>query len=177
LKPIIAEVITFGYGSNVSISSTSHKVNRQLITICTKCLDEYNHKGYERKLQQLQQFVTENNACLNNSNGQGGVTADSTKDNIMLAFKLLVINSNNNNEKKNTITAITATTSIVSNFDSDNDDGGCLFYHAVRMAYDQSEDVRTYFRNHPSKINPENKSLWPLRYQAYKEYSNIFLHC
>jgi hypothetical protein len=57
-------------------------------------LDEYNHKARERKLQGLQRFVAENNACLNNSNGQraitiGGVidikTADSAKGNIMFA--------------------------------------------------------------------------------------------
>lgn len=151
-------------------------LNRQLITICMKCLDKYNHKEYERKLQRLERLVTENNACLNNSNGQGTVTiggvidiktAYKAKDKIMLAFKLLAINSNNNNEKKNTIA--TTTISIPSNFDSDTDDGH-LFYHAVRMAYDQSEDVRTYFRNNPSKINPNNAALWPLRYQAYKEY-------
>jgi hypothetical protein len=56
-------------------------------------------------------------------------------------------------------------------FDSDNNNNdGYLFFHAVRMAYDQSEYVRKYFRNNPSKINPDNKCLWPLRYQAYKEY-------
>jgi hypothetical protein len=144
-------------------------------------LDDYNHKGYERKLQRLQQFADENNACLNNSNARrrvtiGGVidikTADSAKDNIMLACSklLLAVNANNNNEKKKNSIDAAVITSIDSNFESDNNDDGCLFYHAVRMTYDQSEDVRTYFRNNPSKINPNNKSLWPLRYQAYKEY-------
>jgi hypothetical protein len=166
---------------NQNISSTSHKINRRQITIYTKCLDDYNHKGYERKLQRLQQFADENNACLNNSNARrrvtiGGVidikTADSAKDNIMLACSklLLAVNANNNNEKKKNSIDAAVITSIDSNFESDNNDDGCLFYHAVRMTYDQSEDVRTYFRNNPSKINPNNKSLWPLRYQAYKEY-------
>jgi hypothetical protein len=141
-------------------------------------LDEYNHKGYELNLQRLQQFVSENNACLNNNNGQrkvtiGGVidikTADHARDKILLAYKLLAINSNNNNGKENNITTVIR---IVSNFDYDNDNS-CLFYHSVRMAYDQSEDVRTYFRNNPSKINPNNKSLWPLRYKADKEYGII----
>jgi hypothetical protein len=106
----------------------------------------------------------------------GGVidikTADHARDKILLAFKLLLaMNSNNNNRKKKNIisTAATIATSIDSNFESDNNDDGCLFYHAVRMTYDQSEDVRTYFRNNPSKINPNNKSLWSLRYRAYKE--------
>lgn len=144
-------------------------------------MDEYNHKVHEQELQRLQLFVTENNVCLNNSNGQrtvtiGGVidikTAYNAKDKIMLAFKLLAINSNNSNneKKKNTINTVPTVSSIASNFNYDNDDG-CLFYHAVRMAYDQSEDVRTSFRNNPSKITPNNAALWPLCYQAYKEYS------
>jgi hypothetical protein len=131
-------------------------------------LDEYNHKGFE------------NNACLNNSNGRrkitiGGVidikTADSARDKILLALKvLLAINSKNNNNGKKKNNMNTTNTPIASNFAYNNNHDGCLFYHAVRMAYDQSEDVRTYFRNNPSKINSNNKSLWPLCYQAYKEY-------
>jgi hypothetical protein len=161
--------------------------NRQLITICTKCLDTYNHKEYERKLRRLERLVADNNACLNNGNGKyaviiGGVidikTAYKAKDRIMLAFKL-AINSNNDNERKNTIDA-DSTTNIASNFDYDYDDDVVsnnnnnnndeLFYNAVRMAYDQSEDVRRYFRNNASRINPNNKRLWPLRYQAYKQF-------
>jgi hypothetical protein len=114
------------------------------------------HKMLGWKLQRLQRFVAENNACLNNSNGRrrvtiGGVidikTANNAKGKIMLACKLLAINSNNNNEEKN---SIYTTISITSNFDSDYNNG-CLFYHAVRMAYDQSKDVRTYFRNNLPK--------------------------
>jgi hypothetical protein len=147
-----------------------------------KCLDEYNHKAYERKLQRLELLVTENNAWLNNNNGQrtvtiGGVidikTAYKAEDEIMLAFKL-AINSNNNNEKENTIDT-DSTTNIASDYDYDdvvnnNNNYDELFYNAVRMAYDQSEDVRKYFNNNPSRISPKNKTLWPLRYQAYKEY-------
>ena len=149
-----------------------------------KCLDEYNHKAYERKLQRLELLVTENNACLNNINGQrtvtiGGLidikTAYNAKDKIMLAFKL-AINSNNNNEKKNDIDT-DSSTNIVSNFDYDEDNVvnnynnyDELFYDAVRMAYDQSEDVCKYFSNNPSRTSPKNKGMWPLRYQAYKQF-------
>jgi hypothetical protein len=68
-------------------------LNRQLITICLKCMDKYNHKKYEQQLQRLERFVAENNACLNDGNGQravtiGGVidieTAHKAKDKIML---------------------------------------------------------------------------------------------
>jgi hypothetical protein len=34
-------------------------LNRQLITICSKCFHKYNHKKYERKLQRLERFVAE----------------------------------------------------------------------------------------------------------------------
>jgi hypothetical protein len=149
-------------------------LNRQLITICMKCMDNYSHKKHEQQLQQVQRFVAENNACLNNRNGKceviiGGVidieTANNAKDKIMLACKLLAINSKS--KKKNSVIG----TTIASNFDSDEgSDDDCLFYNAVRMAYDQSEDVRRYFRNNPSKISPKNAGLWPLRYQSYKQF-------
>jgi hypothetical protein len=153
-------------------------LNRQLITICMKCLDKYNHKEYERKLQRLERLVTENNACLNNGNGRrtvtiGGVidikTADNAKDQIMLLLACsLAINSKS--RKKNSIIA-TNTTAYNFGFDDVNDvDEDYLFYSAVRMAYDQSEDVRKYFCNNPFRISFKNKRLWPLRYQAYKEY-------
>jgi hypothetical protein len=154
--------------SNQSISNTNHKINRRQITICMKCLDEYNHKECEQKVQRLDRFVSNNNACLNNGNGKwevtiGGVidieTAGKAKEKIMLALKLAIITNNN---KKNSA-AITS--------DVDEVDDEYLFYEAVRMAYDHSEDVRRYFRNNPSKVRPKNAALWPLRYQAYKEYS------
>jgi hypothetical protein len=126
-------------------------LNRQLITICLKCMDKYKHKKYEPQLQRLERFVDENNACLNNSNGQrtvtiGGVidieTADKAKEKIMLALKL-AMNANNNNKKNSS--------AITSDVDDDY-----LFCRAVRMAYDQSELVHIYFRNNPSKISANN---------------------
>jgi hypothetical protein len=148
-------------------------LNRQPISICMKCMDKYNHKKHEQQLQRLQRFASDNNACLNNGNGKleviiGGVidieTADNSRNKIMLAL-MLAINANNNDQKNS------VANTAASNFDSDDgSDDDCLFYNAVRMAYDQSETVRRYFRNNASRISPNNAALWPLRYQAYKEF-------
>ena len=55
--------------------------------------------------------------------------------------------------------------------DGHNDDNDSdLFYDAVALKYDQSPVVREYFHNDRSRIRPSNKHLWPLRYQAFKEY-------
>ena len=54
--------------------------------------------------------------------------------------------------------------------DDDNVNGGDLFYDAVALTYDQSPAVREYFHNDRSMTQPSNKRLWPLRYQAYKDY-------
>jgi hypothetical protein len=53
--------------------------------------------------------------------------------------------------------------------DSDNK-GRDLFYAAVALTYDQSPVVREYFHNNRSRTRSDNKGLWPLRYQAFKEY-------
>lgn len=39
-------------------------LNRQLITICLKRMDKYNHKKYEQQLQRLQRFVSDNMLVL-----------------------------------------------------------------------------------------------------------------
>ena len=44
------------------------------------------------------------------------------------------------------------------------------FYTLTANAFDHSPTVRKYFHDNRSRISPKNKSLWPLRYQAYKEY-------
>jgi hypothetical protein len=46
-----------------------------------------------------------------------------------------------------------------------------IFYKAVKLAYDTSRMIKTrYFKSDPSRIGPDNKFLWPLRYQAYKRF-------
>jgi hypothetical protein len=52
-----------------------------------------------------------------------------------------------------------------------NDDNSISFYYAAAAnAFDHNQTVREYFDNNRSRIRPSNKSLWSLRYQAYKEY-------
>ena len=45
-----------------------------------------------------------------------------------------------------------------------------LFYDVVALTYDISSMVREYFRNDRSRTQPGNKSLWPTRYQAFREF-------
>jgi hypothetical protein len=45
-----------------------------------------------------------------------------------------------------------------------------LFYDAVALTYDISPMVCEYFHNDRSRTRHHNKRLWPLRYQAFKEY-------
>jgi hypothetical protein len=45
-----------------------------------------------------------------------------------------------------------------------------FFYAAAANAFDHSPTIREYFCHDPSRISPKNKSLWPLRYQAYIQY-------
>jgi hypothetical protein len=68
------------------------------------------------------------------------------------------------------MSAITAYTEIHSDMEDDNDNNKIFFYNAAANAFDHSPTVREYFCNNCSRINPNNKSLWPLRYHAYKEY-------
>ena len=67
-----------------------------------------------------------------------------------------------------TLEKMHATTDAHDN-DSDNKDGD-LFYDVVALTYDQNPLVREYFHNDRSRTQPSNKGLWPLRYQAYKDY-------
>jgi hypothetical protein len=43
-----------------------------------------------------------------------------------------------------------------------------LFYDAIALTYDQSPVVSEYFTM-TAPGHPDNKRLWPLRYQAFKE--------
>jgi hypothetical protein len=49
-------------------------------------------------------------------------------------------------------------------------DNVSIFYAATVNSFDHSQTVREYFHNNRSRINPNNKSLWPLCHQAYKEF-------
>ena len=56
---------------------------------------------------------------------------------------------------------------VTVNTAEDNDD---LFYDAVALIYDLSSMVREYFHNDRSRTQPDNKHLWPIRYEASKEF-------
>jgi hypothetical protein len=68
-----------------------------------------------------------------------------------------------------TLEKIHATAADANDPDGDNKDGD-LFYDAVAMTYDQSPIVCKYFHNDRSRTRPGNKCLWPLSYQALKEF-------
>jgi hypothetical protein len=56
---------------------------------------------------------------------------------------------------------------VTVNTAEDNDN---LFYDAVALTYDRSPMVREYFHNDRSRTQPDNKHLWPIRYEASKEF-------
>jgi hypothetical protein len=61
----------------------------------------------------------------------------------------------------------TANGDATINTGEDNED---LFYDAVALTYDISPMVREYFHNDRSRTQPDNKQLWPIRYEASKEF-------
>jgi hypothetical protein len=97
---------------------------------------------------------------------------------IMCALRLALLSNRkikrnrraDSNSSDITMSAITAYTEIHSDMEDDNDNNKIFFYNAAANAFDHSPTVREYFCNNCSRINPNNKSLWPLRYHAYKEY-------
>jgi hypothetical protein len=164
-------------------------LNRELITICIKCLDKYNHIDHKQWLQRLleqQRFVAENNnACLNNNNNNnnrngklhvtiGGVidikTANKARDHIILALKLISTWLNKYDSSKSNSDMISSKRYYYAPISAAGIPDDKLFYDTVMIAYDQSQMVRDYFGNDASSIRPENKKVWPLRYQAYKEF-------
>jgi hypothetical protein len=64
---------------------------------------------------------------------------------------------------------VTDDADIHLNPDYNNDDNNIFFYAATVNAFDHRSTVREYFHNSRSRINPNNKSLWPLRYRAYED--------
>src|SRR5207248_81780 len=105
---------------------------------------------------------------------------------IMCALRLVLMNRNEEKTKRNrrkgsssdnstsisTFATKTATDDddIYLNPEYHNDGNNVFFYAVAANAFDHSPTVREYFHNNRSRITPNNKSLWPLRYQAYKEY-------
>jgi len=75
--------------------------------------------------------------------------------------------SNSSNNSINMPAATATDDDIQLDHGNDNDN---IFYTAAANAFDHSPTVREYFHNNRSRTQSDNKSLWPLRYQAYKEY-------
>ena len=142
--------------------------NRQIITICTECLRRYQQKRYELVGKPT------------------GVIAISDKSKveglIMAALRLAFVNntrtkrnrrrgsdgnSSNSNSSVSATIVVTDAPEIQLDHEYEKDN---IFYTAAINAFDHSQTVREYFHNNPSRINPKNKSLWPLRYQAYKQF-------
>jgi hypothetical protein len=115
--------------------------DRQTMTMCMQlCYPEYQQKRYE---------------LLGSGRPTGviAIRARSKVEDLIMA----------------TLEKMHATAADANDSDSDNK-GGDLFYDAVALTYDQSPAVREYFHNDRSRTRHHNKRLWPLRYQAFKEY-------
>jgi hypothetical protein len=148
-------------------SYNNHGINRQQITICDECLRRYQEKRYE----------------LFGFGKPTGVIAVSVKFRverlIMPALRLALMN---NMKTKGNVrggssngSSISISKSAASATEDDadinlNPEYDNIFYTAVANAFDHSPTVREYFHDNRSRIKPDNKSLWPLRYQAYKQF-------
>jgi hypothetical protein len=145
-------------------SYNNHGINRQQITICDECLRRYREKRYE----------------LFGFGKPTGVIAVSVKFRveclIMSALRLALMN---NRKFKGNVRGGSSNGSSISISKSATEDDADIylspeyyniFYTAIANALDHSPTVREYFHDNRSRIKPDNKSLWPLHYQAYKEY-------
>jgi hypothetical protein len=142
---------------------TDRGKNRQVITICSECLRRYQQERY-----QLFGKPT-------------GVIAISLKSRveclIMCALRLALMNNrkikgNVRRRSGSNSSGISISKSAIED-DADiylSPEYDNIFYTATANAFDHSPTVREYFHDNRSRIKPDNKSLWPLRYQAYKEY-------
>jgi hypothetical protein len=130
---------------------TNKGKDRQRITICIDCLRRYEEKRYEIFARPT------------------GVVAITTiarvEEMIMTTLRMILMEKKD--EKDGDKEKQSAAMEIVHTTAEDNDN---VFYDAVALTYDQSPTVREYFHNDRSRTRLDNKSLWPLRYQAFKEY-------
>jgi hypothetical protein len=76
------------------------------------------------------------------------------------------INGSSSSSVSTSITVVTNDAGIHLNAEYNDDN---IFYAAATNAFDHSQTVRQYYHDNRSRIYPKNKSLWPLRYRAYKE--------
>ena len=126
------------------------------MTICIDCLRKYEEKRYEP---------------FGKPSGVVAITAIGRVEGIIIAtLRMILMKKKENDYAKQSAAMLMVHTTdgnITINTAEDNDD---LFYDAVALTYDQSPAVREYFHNDRSMTRPSNKRLWPLHYQAFKEY-------
>jgi hypothetical protein len=97
------------------------------------------------------------------------MTRDQVEDVIMSALRLAFMKKGK--IKGSSMSAAAADDIHINPKDNDNDDNNDnIFYDAAANAFDHSPTVREYFHDNHSRTQSSNKRLWPLRYQAYKEY-------
>lgn len=102
-------------------------------------------------------------AIILNGRGLFPVTRKyNAEEQITFVLKWLLLNADKNNNN------IDGNSNIKINLIPPDEDD--LFYSAAKMSYDHSQTVQCYFANDTSNIGPENKALWPLCYQVFKEY-------
>jgi len=144
-------------------SYTNNGKNRQQITLCIDCLRKYEEKRYE---------------LFGKPSGVVAITAIARVEEMIMTKLRTVLMNKREKEEDNKKQAATTTTPMVIihtategdftiNTSEKNED---LFYDAVALTYDQSPAVREYFHNDRSMTRPSNKRLWPVRYQAFKEF-------
>jgi hypothetical protein len=138
---------------------TNKGKDRQRITMCIDCLRKYEERRYE---------------LFGKPSGVVAITTTArVEEMIMTTLRIILMKKEEDKEKQTAATPMviihTATEGDVTiNTSEENED---LFYDAVALTYDQSAAVREYFHNDRSRTRLDNKRLWPLRYQAYKELS------
>jgi len=142
---------------------TNKGKDRQRITMCIDCLREYEERRYE---------------LFGKPTGVVTITASARVEEMIMTTLRMILMNKKEKEEDNKKQAAAATPMVIIhtategdvtiNTSEENED---LFYDAVALTYDQSAAVREYFHNDRSRTRLDNKRLWPLRYQAYKELS------
>jgi len=140
---------------------TNKGKDRQRMTICIDCLRKYEEKGYE---------------IFGKPTGTVAITTIARVEEMIMTTLRMVMRRKKDkeeNDKKHTgatamvIIHTTTEGDVTINTSEENED---LFYDAVALIYDISSMVREYFHNDHSRTQPDNKHLWPIRYEASKEF-------
>jgi hypothetical protein len=139
---------------------TNNGKERQRMTICIDCLRKYEETRYE---------------VFGKPTGVVPITAIARVEEMIMTILRMILMEKRDKEEDDEQEKPIATAIVVSHTTTDGDvtintaeDNDNLFYDAVALTYDRSPMVREYFHNDRSRTRPENKHLWPMRYQALK---------